>query len=359
MKTEPGFSPLRNLNGKQAKRLSFVLLTILFLLILLIALFPLLDGDTKPFDAATYAMDTYIQQTVYGKDREIAAETAANAIQLFDERASWGGEYSEIFELNQQAGKEWITLSEDVFSILATARDVSEKSGGAFDITIAPVSRLWDFENERREIPDTELLEEMLQSVGYENLRLGMADRSASLKYYENAIDLSPVLHGAACNTVIGVYRESKVSAAIVSAGNTVGLYGKKPDGTLFHIAIPTPDGTGTLGTVFLKEGFLSTTSVYENSFAADGNHYHSVLDPKTGYPAESDLCSVTVFSEDGVLSDALSNACLVLGYKKSLPLLETYGAEGIFVGHDSKLHITPGLITVFELTNENFTMAE
>ena len=77
------------------------------------------------------------------------------------------------------------------------------------------------------------------------------------------------------------------------------------------------------------------------------------------GYPAESDLCSVTVFSEDGVLSDALSNACLVLGYEKSLPLLETYGAEGIFVGHDSKLHITSGLITAFELTNENFTMAE
>ena len=350
---------IKNLSGKQAKKLSISLIIVLFLLILVIALFPLLDGDTKPFDAATYAMDTYVQQTVYGKDRETAAETAANAIQLFDERASWDGEYSEVFELNEQAGSEWMTLSEDIFSVLLTAQDVAEKSGGAFDITIAPLSRLWDFENERAEVPDGELLHKMLGSVGYKNLRLGMADFSASLKYHGNAVDLSPLLHGAACNTAIGVYKESKVSAAIVSAGNTVGLYGKKPDGTLFHIAIPTPDGTGTLGTVFLKEGFLSTTSVYENSFTANGNHYHSVLDPKTGYPAESDLCSVTVFSEDGVLSDALSNACLVLGYEKSLPLLETYGAEGIFVGRDSKLHITSGLITAFELTNENFTMDE
>ncbi len=357
MKAKPVSFSLQNLTGHQAKKLSIFLFAVLFLLILIIALFPLLDGDTRQFDAATYSMGTYVQQTVYGKEREAAAETAANTIQLFDERASWDGENSEIFELNLQAGREWITLSENIFSVLLTAQEIAEKSGGAFDITTAPVSRLWDFDNNRQEVPDSELLGEMLPYVGYKNLRLGLADHSASLKYHGNAVDLSPVLHGAACSTAINVYKEYKVSAAIVSAGNSVGLYGKKPDGTLWNIAIPTPDGTGTLGTTALKEGFLSTASIYENSFTADGKLYHAVLDPTTGYPAESDLCSVTVFSDDGVLSDALSKACLVLGYEKSLPLLKAYNAEGIFVGKDNAVYVTTGVLTAFELTNESFTM--
>ena len=350
---------LRNLSEQSAKKLFFVLGAVLLLLILILALFPLLDGNSRKHEAVTYSMDTYVHQTVYGKDRETAAAQAANHVQLFADRPAWAGESSEILTLNAQAGKEWITLSEDIFSMLLTAKDVSEKSGGAFDITIAPVSRLWDFENARCEVPDGELLSELLGYVGQENLRLGAADHSASLKFHGNAVDPQPVLFGAACNAAIDVYKAHAVSGAIISVGRSVGVFGQKPDGTLWNIAVPTPEGEDALGFVSLKEGFLSSVSIYENAFEKDGRLYGSVLDPKTGYPAESDLVSAAVYSRDGVLSDALAAACIVLGREESLALLEEYGAEAVFVGKDGTVTATPGIKDRFELTNENFTMQE
>ncbi len=347
----------KNLSERRAKKLFFVLCAVLLLLIILISLFPLLDGDSRKHEAVTYSMDTYVQQTVYGKEREAAAAAAANAVQSFADRASWDGENSEIVTLNAQAGKEWISLSEDIFSVLQTAKDVSEQSGGAFDITAAPVSRLWDFENARAEVPDSTLLSELLQYVGQENLRLGAADHSASLKFNGNAVDLTPVLHGAACNAAVSIYKELEVSGAIVSVGHSVGLVGKKPDGTLWNMAMPAPDGSDPLGTVSVGEGFLSTVSVLENTFEANGRQYHAILDPETGYPAESDLLSVTVYSRDGVLSDALARACIVLGYDDSLPLLEAYGADAVFVRSDKSISVTAGLSDAFRLTNENYTL--
>lgn len=354
MKSQPVSFSIRNLSSQQAKKLSFILFGVLFMLILIIGLFALMDGGKK-HEVTTSSMDTYVQQTVYGKERETAAQTAANAVQDLDERASWDGADSDILLLNAQAGKEWITLSADIFSILQTAQSVAEKSGGAFDITYAPIFRLWDFENARSEVPDEALLTEMLGCVGYKNLRLGAADSSASLKYNGNAAELTQVLHGAACDTAVGIYKEKDVDAAIVSVGHSVGLYGKKPDGTLWNIAVPDPDGTGMLGTLTLREGFVSSVSVHENTFEQDGTVYHSFLDPRTGYPADSGLSAVTVFSESGTLSDALAAACTVLGREESLPLLEAYGAEAIFVDENNNISVTSGLQDAFSLTNENF----
>lgn len=350
---------LQNLSERSARRLFFLLGGVLLLLILILALFPLLDGDTRKHEAVTYSFDTYVHQTLYGKEREAAAEDAANAVQRFADRAAWDGESSEIFTLNAQAGMEWITLSEDIFSMLLTAKDVSVKSGSAFDITLAPVSRLWDFENARCTVPDETLLSELLGYVGAENLRLGAADHSASLKFHGNAVDPQPVLFGAACNTAIETYKNYEVAGALVSVGRSVGVYGKKPDGTLWNIAVPAPEGETMLGSVSVNGGFLSSVSVYDNAFEENGRLYGSVLDPKTGYPAESELVSVTVYTHDGVLSDALAAACIVLGHDESLALLAQYGAEAVFVGEDNTVAVTPGIKDEFVLTNENFRMQE
>lgn len=348
---------LQTLPEQKLKRLAAILFIILILLIFIIALFPLLDGESKKHEAVTASMDTYVQQTVYGKNREFAAKVAANAVQYLDERASWDGENSEIFELNTQAGKEWITLSADIFAVLQTSQGVSEKSSGAFDITFAPVYRLWDFENERCTVPEQEEINEMLSCTGYKNLRLGMADYSASLEFNENAIDLTQVLHGAACDTAVGIYKENNVNAAIISVGGSVGLFGKKPDGTLWNIVVPDPEGTGTVGTLSLSSCFASTVSVYENAFEEKGKIYHSYLDPRTGVPADSGLESVTVVSESGTLSDALAAACIVSGFEKSLELLKAYSAEGVFIDTNGNICVTDGLRDAFTLTNKNFIL--
>ena len=101
----------------------------------------------------------------------------------------------------------------------------------------------------------------------------------------------------------------------------------------------------------------VSTSGSYERYFERDGVRYHHILDPKTGYPAESGLVSVTVVCDDGFLSDALSTACFVLGYEKSLPLLEKYGARAVFVFNDKSVRVTGSLADSFELEKDGFKL--
>lgn len=358
MKAKPAKNTRRTLSEHGLKKLTVALLGVLFILILVIALFPLMEGDQSKTETTTYAMNGYVQQTVYGKTREEAAVQAADAVQALEDKIAWSTAGSEILTLNTRAGETWLTLSPEVFSVLLTAQDVAEKSGGAFDITIAPVSRLWDFDNERREVPDAETLTAMLQNVGYQNLRLDEENSAASLKYCGNAVDLTAIGRGAACDAAVETYAENGVSGAVISVGSSVGIYGSKPSRTPWNIAVRDPQSEAALGTLSIDGGFLSTCSRSEKTFTADGETYHHLLDPRTGYPAESGLLSVTVLSGGGALSDALAYASFVLGAENAFPLLKAYGAEAVFVHEDGTVTVTDGLKDRFTLTAAEYTLS-
>ena len=303
-------------------------------------------------------MGGYVQQNVYGKDSEAAAVQAADAVQALENTISWRIPGSELLEFNSRAGKTWLTLSDSLFSVLTTAQDVAENSNGAFDVTIAPVSRLWDFGSDRQEVPAAEDIAVMLQNVDYQVLRLNN-DHSASLKNTGTAVDLSSISDGAACDAAVSAYRENEISAAIISVSDSVGVYGKKPDGTLWNIAVRDPLSSDALGSLYLDEGFLSTADISQNAFTENAVTYHSILDPKTGYPAKKGLLSVIVFSDSGTLSDALDNACFVLGQEDGMALLDRYGAEGVFISDDHVIFVTDGLKTRFTLTADNYTLSK
>lgn len=348
-----------NLSERSARRLALALGGVLLILIIIIALFPLLDKTEEKYEVTTYSMGSYVQQTVYGESREAAAVEAADAIQALENEISWRISGSDIQKLNADAGKEWTSISENTMEILTMALDVSEKSGGAFDITIAPVSRLWDFDNERNTVPEKDLLTKMLGYVDYTALRLDIESGTASLKNLANSVDLGAVGKGAACDAAVKAYKRTGASAAIVSVGGSVGVYGTKASGALWNIAVRDPETSGTLGAVSIASGFISTSGSYEKCFEQDGMTYHHLLDPETGYPAESGLVSVTVLSDSGALSDALSTACFILGLEEGTDLLGQYGAEGIFIDKTGRITVTAGLKDYFELSAEGYTLAE
>jgi len=358
MKARPVKKSIKTLPERDAKRLTILLMGVLLLILVILALFPLLDRVNPKHEVATYSMDSYVQQTVYGKDRETAASDAASAVQLLENRISWRVEDSDIQKLNAHAGQDWIKLSAETMELLLLMQDVAEQSGGAFDVTIAPVSRLWDFDGARQEVPDADLLAEMTGNVGYPNLRLDPEQKTASLKYSSNAVDLGMVCKGAACDAAAEVYAAHRVSGAVIAVGSSVGLYGEKNSGQPWNIAVYDPASTEALGTLSLMSGFISTTDSGLNAFEENGIRYHAVLDPATGYPAESGLTSVTVVSTSGALSDALSAACFVLGPEDGLKLLETYGAEGLFVDTSGTVTLTDGLKSAFTLTGKTYTIA-
>lgn len=319
--------------------------------------------NTQGYESATSVMSGYVQQTVYGKNREPAATAAAEGVARLESRISWQVDGSDAARLNDAAGTDWISIDPQTAALLQTCLDAAEKSGGAFDPTILPLSSLWDFGGENQHLPQKDQIRAFLPYVNYRNLRVNIADSTASLKLHSTAIDLSGVEMGAACDAAVQEYRKAGVSGAIAAVGESVGVYGQKPDRTPWQVAVRSPATAGgpqeTIGQVDLDSGFLSTCGIDQTSFAKSGVLYHHILDPRTGYPAENELISVTVHSENGALSDALSYACFVLGTEKGEALLNQYHADGIFISRTKNVAVTGALKTRFRITDGSYSLAK
>lgn len=348
---------IKKLSDKTMKRATFGLLAVLAAI--LIVILALHFATPEKFETTTYSMGTFVQQTVYGEGASQAASEAANAVATLEDQISWRIVESDVAKINEAAGKTWTQVSDTTYGILEKSLLVSEASKGAFDPTIAPLSLLWDFDNSPTEPPSKELVEKVLPYVDYTKLRMDPAEKSFSFKSAGYAVDLGGVGKGAACDEAVSLYARSSVDCAIIAVGGSVGTYGSKPFGAKWNIAVRDPAGGESVGSISIDGGFVSTSGNYEKYFEYQGKRYHHILDPKTGYPAESGLVSVTVVCDSGVVSDALSTACFVLGYEGSLPVLEEFGAQAIFIFEDNSIEVTEGLKGSFQLSNEKYSIRE
>lgn len=317
-------------------------------------------GREEPQTAETYAMGTYIRQTVYGANGEEALRSGSAAVNGLERLISWRVEGSDIHRLNQN-GPEGAEIDPQTWEILQACQSVSRNSAGAFDVTVGPVSRLWDFDGSPR-VPSQDELDAALKLVGYHGLSLPMEYEAVLAAGC--SLDLGAVGKGAACDAVQKSWKENGISRGVVSVGGSVGLYGKKPWGEPWAVAVRDPAGTGSLGTLSLPGGCVSTSGSYEKTFTQNGTAYHHILDPRTGFPADSGLVSVTVWRDqgdglDGALTDALATACFVLGAEKSPPLLERFQAEAVWVSEDRTVSVTEGLKGRFSLTGEAYALEE
>ena len=213
--------------------------------------------------------------------------------------------------------------------------------------------------NEANNTPDnTALNEERLETTDKKT----NTDESVSSIYIEDqcTLDLGAVGKGIACDVAQNYLKQQKeVSGAVIAVGGSILLYGSKADGTNWNVAVQNPRGKDgeAMGVLSLSGTTnVSTSGDYEKYFVQNGKRYHHILDPSTGYPAESSLISVTVVSDNGLLSDGLSTACFVLGKEKGQKLLETYGAEGIFIDQNKKVTVTKGLKDKFTILNEEYS---
>lgn len=187
-------------------------------------------------------------------------------------------------------------------------------------------------------------------------------DEAVSSIYIEDqcTLDLGAVGKGIACDVAQNyLKRQKEVSGAVIAVGGSILLYGSKADGSNWNVAVQNPRGQDgeAMGVLSLSGTTnVSTSGDYEKYFMQDGKRYHHILNPSTGYPADSGLISVTVVSDNGLLSDGLSTACFVLGKEKGQKLLESYGAEGIFIDQNKKVTVTKGLKDKFTILNEEYT---
>ena len=331
---------------------------------MLLSLYLLCGCEKKPqsISKVDTAMGTVVQETLYVTDVEMgeyaATEIFSEMNELEQEYLSWRLGSSEIARLNAQAGKqEGFLLSQELSADLEQIWEISKKSNGALDITVGQVTQLWNLDTfakdkERKKsefkVPSEDSLQEVLDKTGYEKVTL----KEGSIWLPEGmSLDLGAVGKGIACDRISDYLKDcEKIHGAVISVGGSIVTYGSKPDGSAFRVAIVHPREEGAfLGTLTLQgEWYVSTSGDYERYVEKDGIRYHHIMDPKTGYPADGGVLSVTILSKSGLLSDALSTACFVLGVEEGKKLAQEFGAEALFVTSDLELILTDGMERYF-----------
>lgn len=280
------------------------------------------------------AMGTIVSQKLYGEGSAKHIEKISTLINALDDEISWREESSAVAKINSGEAVK----SRQVTDIIEKCLQVTKDSDGAFDITIGGVTRLWNIGEDSQRVPAKKEIDLELQNVGSD--KVSIASNTISLQD-GTKLDLGAVGKGAACDNVMTYLKASDIKGAVVSVGGSIVAYGKyNKKGDKWRIAVKHPRNENEyLGVISLSEGFVSTSGDYERYFEQDGKRYHHIIDATTGYPADSGVISVTVVCDSGILSDALSTACFILGEKESKSLLEKYNASAIFV--DSELNVS------------------
>jgi len=324
-------------------------------------------NNVRTVTSTDTGMGTIIVQHIYIADVEEENEFSPDkaVLDIIDtmeaEELSWRIEGSEVYRINSHAGdREGVGLSAGLLQLLDICIGVSENSDGAFDITIGDVSRLWNIdtwsaggESGEYILPKPEEIKEVLNNTGYEKINI----ENGKIYIPENMnIDLGAIGKGAALDRIEAcLENEPSVLGAVISVGGSVLTYGEKSDGSFWNIGIVDPFDTSENIGVISVEGkhYISTSGDYERYVEVDGVRYHHIMDPETGYPADSGIHSVTVVADNGALSDALSTACFILGKDKGIELAEKYGAEALMVGDDGEITMTDGMKEIFNLSNQ------
>ena len=300
----------------------------------------------------TYAMNTVIEQKWYGESADTVYTGMETKIREIESVLSMHLSQSEIAAINENAGVQPVEVSQRTFDLLLRAKELSEQSDGAFDITIAPVVELWGITSDHPHVPTDEELAQAMALMGLEDLVLDEEACTAYLTRPGMAIDLGGIAKGWTADQLREYARELGAERGYVSLGGNLMIIGERPDGDPFKFGLRDPQGDAStyLGTVTLEDGCtMATTGGYERYFEEDGIRYHHVLDPRTGYPADSGLLSVAVISKDGTLADYLSTTLFVQGLEAAKAAAGSEDYALVMVDQENNVWISGSLRGNFE----------
>ncbi len=303
-----------------------------------------------------FAMDTIMTLTAYGKHASAGLAAAASTINAMDALLDPELPTSKTYEINHANGSN-VVVSAPVAKMLSTAKTVYEQSGGALDLSIYPVVKLWGFVDARYYVPTDEELSALIVKKAYDKMILTSYPTTGSYSVSFPAgteISFGSVGKGCAAENAIDAMRQAGVESGIISLGGNVQTLGLKPDGSNWTVAIQDPNDTSTwVGTVSVGEKAVVTSGSYQRFFVFDGNTYHHIINPQTAGPANNGLVSATIICDDGTMADALSTAMFVLGETRALNYWRQYGGfEMILINKSNQVICTKGLIDTYTQSN-------
>ncbi len=302
-------------------------------------------------------MGSFGSVTAYASDASVdaAVSAALDEMQRVDTLMSHYKPDSEVSRVTALAGVEALPVHADTLHVIQTAQDISRETRGAFDITVAPLVKLWGFFSHEARVPGDDEIVATRAGVGYTGVRVDADASTVMLEREGMEVDLGGIAKGHAVDLAARSLRDAGVQSALVNLSNsTFYAIGAPAGAAQWRIAVQHPRAPGEqLGVVLVSDAALATSADTEQFFVRDGVRYGHILDPRTGYPVTNGVVSVTVVAPTGTEADALATTVFVLGADDGLALIrKREGVSALVVTEEVDgrlaLHASPGMARLF-----------
>lgn len=295
-----------------------------------------------------FLLGTEIKITVIDHNSQRAQEGIEEAfkeIERLEKLMSVYQKNSNISYLNRIGGEEWVEVSPEVLEVLEEAKHISVLTKGAFDITIAPLTKLWKTAREKKQFPSSSEIKRKKGLVDYTNLVIDRKRRKVKFKKKGMEIDLGGIAKGYCIDKAIKILQDKGIKQATVNAGGDLRTLGRKSLFESWKVGIQHPRKNKSMFAILkIENKAVVTSGDYQRYSLIKGERIHHIIDPRTGYPAKDSL-SVTLIAKGAMKTDALATAIFVLGPSKGLKLIEHLDeVEGIIIGKDTKIFLSSGL---------------
>ena len=300
-------------------------------------------AEGKPAGVRFLAFNTVIDIEAYGETAacQAAFEEARALCRRYERLFSRTLPHSDIARINSAHGQP-VAIDPLTYDLLERALSYCAESEGAFDITVGPAVRLWNFHEGT--VPDDGALAEAVRHVDWRALKLWEEGGAcfAQLADPDAAVDAGGIAKGWIADALVAAMEAHGLSGTIVNLGGNVAVSGTKPTGDPWRVGIRDPrDPSQLIGAVPLVAGSAVTSGVYERCFTApDGTFYHHILDPRTGRPVETDVAGVTVICEKSIDAEGFSTTLLALGLERGLALARRHPEilQAFFIAPDGTI---------------------
>lgn len=301
--------------------------------------FLLLQGcgeSTHKIHLERFQMNTFVQVVLYAEDEKQARQWASEALDIFSSLEDYYSIHKTnafLYRMNEQGYGE---LSEEFLFLWEAGERFFVLSEGLFDFTVEPLVRLWGFyQDEEKHVPEENEIKRTLARVGFRAVKR----EGKTLFLRGRQIDLGGIVKGYALDKAKEFLKTKPIKGFLLNAGGNIVVGGKKPDMSLWTLAIRHPRKPNEVIALFsLREGSVATSGDYEQYFIQHGRRYHHIIDPKTGYPVSNGVISVTVVAPTGMESDALSTVMFLLGKERGTHLADRLGVGVCYIMEDLSL---------------------
>ncbi len=315
----------------------------------------------EPYERQEFLLGTLVNIKVYDEDGEEALDKAIERVEELDGTFSMTNQNSEVYAINEAAGKEPVEVSDKVYYVIEKALEYAEDSDGRTDPTIGALTDLWGIGSDHAQVPSQEEIDDVLPLIDFNNVELNEENQTVYLTEEGMKLDLGSIAKGYITDAATEVLVEEGVTTAIVDLGGDIYLLGASSRGINdnWRIGVQNPfDDRGEIvGLLPVIDEAVVTSGIYERLIKdSEGNEFHHILNPETGFSFDNEIAGLSVTAETAMDGDALSTVLFSMGLEDGLEYAsQLENVTAVFITRDKEIYVSEGDSAEFELLDEEF----